>query len=72
MNTKSIKIGAVTYKSIKAAVDAAQKGMEKRGLAPIPYMTMYMRLRNAEKSGLTISQIMAKPVRSYKKQSEVG
>lgn len=69
MNIKSIKIGAVTYKSIKTAVVAAQKNMEKRGLAPIPYMTMYMRLKNAEKNGMTPSQAMNKPVRAYNKKS---
>jgi hypothetical protein len=68
MNTKSITVGAIKFKSIKAAVLAAQKSMVKRGLEPIPYITAYQRIRNAEKTGLTISQIMNKPVRTYNKK----
>lgn len=65
MKTKEMKVGAITYKSIKSVVESAQKSMIKRGLEPIAYMTLYQRISK----GMSPSQAMAKPVRVYKKKS---
>lgn len=60
----SLKVGAVTYKSISAAWKAAQRNAERRGHKTIGYMTFYMRIRN----GMTPSQAIVKEVRQYNKK----
>lgn len=54
--SKTIKVGAVTYKSLAHAAKANN----------VPYMTMYMRLRE----GWTPAQAVVRKVRPYRKGSD--
>lgn len=62
----TLKNGAIKFKSIKAAYEAA-----KRKNPDLKYITFYMRFRKAEKAGglgWSVGSAMQQPVRKYQKQ----
>lgn len=62
---REVKVGAVTYKSLTKAYEAAKKMHARKGEV-ISYMTFYMRIR----SGMTPAQAMARSVRKYNKKPQ--
>ena len=63
MNLKMTQVGAVKYKSLKAAVESYAKQAAKANKTPIPYMTVVMRVR----AGMPVAKALTKPLRDYKK-----
>lgn len=62
----TIKSGAVKFKSLKAAYQAAKKRNPE-----LKYMTFYMRQRNAKKQGglgWNAGSAMQRPVRKYERR----
>jgi hypothetical protein len=61
---REVKVGAVKFKSITAAVKAAQKKAEANG-QPVPsYMVLYMRIRAGESPSTAVNR----KVRKYTKK----
>jgi hypothetical protein len=61
-----LKNGAIKFKSIKAAYEAA-----KRKNPELTYICFYMRMRAQEKAGglgWTVGSAMQRPVRSYNRK----
>ena len=63
MNLKMTQVGAVKYKSLKAAVESYAKRAVKENKTPVPYMTVVMRVR----AGMPVAKALTKPLRDYKK-----
>lgn len=65
-----LKNGAIKFKSIKAAYEAAKKKNPE-----LKYITFYMRFRAAEKQGglgWKVGSAMQKPVRKYERRQQVA
>lgn len=69
MKMVTVKAGAIKFKSLKAAYQAAKKRNPK-----LKYITFYMRQRAAEKRGglgWVVGSAMQRPVRKYEKREQV-
>lgn len=65
-----LKNGAIKFKSIKAAYEAAKKRNPE-----LKYICFYMRMRAQEKAGglgWSVGSAMQKPVRKYERRQQVA